>query len=471
MDVAGQRVVVMGLGRFGGGLGVTQYLARRGARVLVTDLSPAEKLADGLKAIEPLVREGRVETRLGEHREADFAGADWVVANPAVPRPWENPYLLAARGSGVPITTEIGLTIEAIGRRFGAKGRAGVPRTIGVTGSVGKSTTTALIAHILRHAGRRVLLGGNLGGSLLEEIERVEPGEEPWFVLELSSFMLHWLEQTVEPKWSPGIAVVTNIAPNHLDWHGDMDHYVASKQHLIRHQEAGSRAILGASVAEWAAATRAEVALTGEQAWRGKMTLPGRHNRVNAFQAVAAAAGVVPAVPLSVVSEAVGSFAGLPHRLELVLDRGGVRAFNDSKSTTPEATLTAVAAMADEQGDPATADLSRVHLIAGGYDKGSDLTPIAELAGRLGGLYTIGQTGPKLAEAARKAAGSRASVEECGTLEAAVGRIAERIAAGGGGAGGGVVLLSPGCASWGQFTHYEARGEAFKALARAAWGA
>jgi UDP-N-acetylmuramoylalanine--D-glutamate ligase len=460
MDVAGKRVVVMGLGRFGGGLGATKWLASRGARVLVTDLSPLEKLREPVQEIGGLVGSGVIELRLGEHRASDFTSADLVVANPAVPKPWANEFLLAARGAGVPITTEIGLTVRAMLAKFGNE------RTIGLTGTVGKSTTTALIAHILKHGGLTTLVGGNLGGSLLEELERVDPASKPWFVLELSSFMLHWLHEERAALaelggglggWSPRIGVVTNIASNHLDWHGPMDHYVSSKQHLIAFQGPGSHAILGASVESWASVTKGEVTLSRDEAWRGRMGLPGRHNRVNAFQAVAAAMCVRPALPLSKVSEAVAGFAGLPHRLERVLERDGRRAFNDSKSTTPEATLTAVAALAEESGE------GSVHLIAGGYDKGSNLSAIAELAGRLAGLYTIGKTGPAIAAAAR-ARGTREQVMECEMMDRAVERAWARMKA------GDVLLLSPGCASWDQFTNYEARGEAFRSAVLAKAG-
>jgi UDP-N-acetylmuramoylalanine--D-glutamate ligase len=490
MDLAGKRVVVMGLGRFGGGLGATRYLAGKGARVLVTDLSPEDKLREPLQEIAPLIASGAVSLRLGEHREADFTSADLVVANPAVPKPWDNPYLAAARAKGVAITTEIGLTLRALLARFGNE------RTIGITGTVGKSTTTALIAHILRHAPaadkgapRTVMVGGNLGGSLLEELDRTDPATKPWFVLELSSFMLHWLYEDravlgplaggsggaggvggagTAQGWSPRVAVVTNIAANHLDWHGPMDHYAGSKQHLIRFQGPECFAVLGSSVADWAGLTRAQVMLSDDQPWRGRMGLPGAHNRVNAFQAVAAAGCVRPAIPLSAVSDAVASFAGLPHRLERVTgltpdasdQAAGPLAFNDSKSTTPEATLTAVAALAEEGGP------GRVHLIAGGYDKGSDLSPIALLAtgsaslGPIAGLYTIGKTGPTIAARARDAGAREGVVLECGTVEAAVDAAWARMKP------GDALLLSPGCASWDQFTNYEARGDAFKAALR-----
>jgi UDP-N-acetylmuramoylalanine--D-glutamate ligase len=451
MTLRGQRALVMGLGRFGGGLGATRWLVGQGAKVLVTDLSPPEKLAGALAEIEPLVRSGAVELRLGEHREEDFRAVDLVVANPAVPTPWADRYLAAAKAAGVPVTTEIVLLIERLNARFGRE------RTIGITGTVGKSTTTALLAHVLRSAGLRVLVGGNLGGSLLEELETVDPGEKPWFVLELSSAMLHWIGTMA--AWSPHIAVVTNLAPNHVDWHGSVDHYAGSKQWLVRNQREGDWCVLSSSVAHWAALTKAQVTQTQDRAWNGKMAMPGRHNRVNAFQAVAAAACVRPALALSAISGAVASFAGLAHRLELVGERDGVRFFNDSKCTTPEACLTALEALAEDRQWPDR--FAHIHLIAGGYDKHVDLSGVGRLGAGLGGLYTIGATGPAIADSARSAGGHAVP---CGTLARAVEAAAGRLKP------GDVLLLSPACASWDQYPNFEARGDEFRRLVKERWG-
>lgn len=445
-SLAGKRVVVMGLGRFGGGVGVTRWLVRQQADVLVTDLDPPEKLAESLEAIRGMVDAGRVELRLGGHNVSDFTTADLVVANPAVPRPWENRFLRAAEAAGVRITSEIALTLARLPTRS---------RLIGVTGTAGKSTTAALIHHGLERLGQRALLAGNIGRSLLPELDTID--RESWIVLELSSFQLHWIGREL-PVWAPRVAVCTTIAPNHLDWHITMDHYVASKQILFRAQDKGDAAVLGPSVAHWPTSEGVERRLVPQGARLGPLLLPGRHNQLNAALAAEAIEALgLPGIDRAQIAQAMADFPGLPHRLQMVarlaLPGGEALAYNDSKSTTPEATLLAIDALAEEAGP------GRVHLIAGGYDKGSDLLPIATRARELAGLYTIGVTGPGLASAARQAGATR--VRECGRLDRAVEAARAALKP------GDALLLSPGCASWDQFDNYERRGERFVELVRA----
>jgi UDP-N-acetylmuramoylalanine--D-glutamate ligase len=385
----------------------------------VTDLAGGQALAGPLAELVDLIERGTVTLHLGGHETADFTGCDLVVANPAVPRPWENEHLNAARSAGVPITTEIRLLIERLDRR----------RVIGVTGTAGKSTTAAMIHHILRRTGRRAHLGGNIGGSLLQHLGEIRPGD--WVVLELSSAMLYWLGAGVGHEdaagFSPHVAVLTNIAPNHVDWHGCLEHYEQSKGNIFAFQQPGDRRIIGEECADPPAAI--------------PLNIPGRHNQRNAAMALAAVRQAVE-IPPGQAAGLLADFPGLPHRLRLVAEHGTMRFYDDSKATTPAATVLAVESF-EHRG--------RVHLIAGGYDKKIDLAPIAELAGGLAGLYTIGATGRALADAA---GGGHAAVY-CRTLDRAVALAIERMGP------DDILLLSPGCASWDQFDNYEQRGAAF----------
>ena len=331
----------------------------------------------------------------------------------------------------MPITTEIGLVVARLPDRR---------RVIGVTGSAGKSTTAAMTAHILRTCGRSAHLGGNIGGSLLGALTGIGP-DEP-VVVELSSAMLHWLGD-----WSPGVAVVTNITPNHIDWHGSLEHYTESKLRILCSQQAGDSAVLGPTLGETATAAQVRRVVVEPSAGIEGLAVPGSHNALNAAMACAAVAQLVPELQTEALHDAVRTFPGLPHRLRLLGEDEGVRYYDDSKSTTPEATLLALRAF-DDRGE-----LGRVHLIAGGYDKGSDLAPIAARAAEIAGLYCIGKTGPRLAEAA----GEHAT--ECHTLDRAMREIRSRARR------GDVVLLSPGCASWDQFENFQQRGQRFASLA------
>lgn len=466
-------VTVMGLGGFGGGIGAVRFLAEAGAKVIVTDLRSESELRSSLAQLDaswPLT------LRLGRHDESDFRNTDLVVISPAVPR--ESPYLAVARECGIPRTSEMNL--------FWERNRG---RVLAVTGSNGKSTTTALTHAILEatrqsnpkrqrgpadiSAPERCWLGGNVGISLLPEVRRIQPDE--WVVLELSSFQLEDLAP-LRPR--PEIAVVTNFSPNHLDRHGTVDSYRAAKQNLLRWQTADQFAVLNtqSEVAAWPTAatrlrfgpsdeqrfgvfgerlevlTRLPTDLGGEQRlplgrW---LRLPGAHNWQNAQAAVAAA--LAAGASVEAIEASVSHFRGLPHRLEFVTEVDGRRCFNDSKSTTPEATVLALQSF-DEP----------IVLLAGGYDKQIDLFAIASTAvSRCHAVALLGQTGPQLGrliEAAARAANAVGPTCRCfESLEPAVAWSLQVSAP------GDIVLLSPGCASYDWFQNYIERGEQFMKL-------
>lgn len=461
-DYSGKRITVMGLGRFGGGIGVTRWLVAQGADVLVTDQEPADELADSVAKIQDLISSGSVTLRLGEHNVSDFTTCDLVVANAAVLQPWDNRFLRAAEAASIPITTEIVLMLENLPAHLRA-------RTVAVTGSAGKSTTVSMIHHALdtvgQAHGRRAFLGGNIGGSLLGRAGEI--GERDWLVLELSSAQVYWIHRVLGKSggaWPPRIGVVMNIAQNHTDWHGSFEHYGASKRALIEALEPDGVALLGESVWDWKDRTRARAVRIEQERFELPLAVPGAHNRVNAAAALAAVRALAPELDAGEVRHAIAAFSGLTHRLQLVIEtklpeREGepVKFYNDSKSTTPESALKAIEAVADAPG----CSRSRIHLIAGGYDKGSDLTPIAQAAQELAGIYTIGATGPKIAAAA---GGEEGHAYECETLAAAFDRALGRMRP------GDVLLLSPGCASWGVYKNFEERGEEFMDLVRKAVG-
>lgn len=463
-----RRVTVMGLGLFGGGVGAARYFARLGTKVTVTDIAPAEKLVKSVAALKGL----NIEFALGGHRMEDFTETDLVLANQAV-RP-DNPYLAAALAAGVPVMTETALAL--------ALNRA---PWLGVTGSSGKSTTAALIAAMLERNDSQTLFGGNIGGDLLTRVED-RPQDAP-LVVELSSFQLAWMADELFSGdiLPPRVAVVTNISPNHLDWHRDMDDYVVAKRNLLRLQRPGDWAVLNAAdsvLRDWADASEARVIrcrpddaddadacfledgevilrLDGEEALRLSLCnfrLLGDHNRHNALLAVAAAYAMCG--DSRAVRSGLYAFPGLPNRLEIVAEIDGKLFVNDSKSTTPEAAITALSSL----------DRPKV-LIAGGYDKQSPFEALgAVIQEKAAGLILLGASAPRIREAVAAAATRRPvgmgalPVISTGDDFARATREAFRLTP-----KGGVVLLSPACASWGMFANYEERGRAFRDIAAA----
>ncbi|MFW6145717.1 MAG: UDP-N-acetylmuramoyl-L-alanine--D-glutamate ligase [Planctomycetota bacterium] len=429
VDLSNKRVLVMGLGRFGGGVGVTRWLVGQGARVTVTDLATAEELAESLARLDGL----DVTLRLGGHDDVDLDTCDLLVVNPAVPL--DAPLLQAARRRGVAMTTEINLFL----RRCPA-------RVVGITGSVGKSTTAAMAAALLA-AGCRSHLGGNIGRSLLAELADGAIGPDDVVVLELSSFQLDW---TPAAGLSPSVALVTNLVPNHLDRHGRFAAYAAAKKNIFRFQTAGDTLILpadDATLAPWADEAPGQVRWFGEDA-PFDLRVPGGHNQRNAQAAWAV--GHVFGIERADADAALAAFTGLPNRLALVTERDGVRYYDDSKATTPDGALVALNSF--EPG--------RIVAIVGGYDKKVPLDALADtLASRCKAVIATGEVGPLLAALVeQRRTGDAPEVVVAPLFDDAV--RAARAAAG----GGDVVLLSPACASYDQFPNYIARGERFARL-------
>jgi UDP-N-acetylmuramoylalanine--D-glutamate ligase len=430
MQIAGKRATVMGLGRFGGGVAAARWLAGQGARVTVTDLAGRSELAESLAALKgmPIDR-----FRLGGHDEDDFRQTDLVVVNPAV-RP-ANRFVEIARRAGARLTSELELFLE----------RCPAP-VVGVTGSNGKSTTAAMTAAILRAAGRRAWLGGNIGHSLLGHLAEIRPDD--WVVLEMSSFQLHWLGPNVS---GARIAVVTGCSPNHLDWHGDWPSYVAAKQRILTGQSSDGVAVLNAydaEVATWAGQVRGRQEPLPELDALPQLAVPGDHNRLNA--ACATAAAVAAGCDWPAVEEGLRGFRGLPMRLEWFAVIEGRRFYNDSTSTTPESTAAALEAIDDP-----------VWLLAGGRDKGCAMDRLTSAAAGLArGAAFFGECGETLrADVTRRKPGLPCTAVE--TLADALPWCWARSKP------GEAILLSPGCSSVDQFPNFRRRGEHFAELVRA----
>ena len=452
-----KQAIVMGLGRFGGGLGATRYLLNRGVRVLVTDRATEAELEGPVRALRDEFAGDKLRFVLGGHDEVSFENTDLLIVNPAVPEPWKNDFLRQAQECGLVVCTEIELLLD----RLHALGQN---RLIVVTGSAGKSTTCSMIAHLARRMKLNCLLGGNIGGSLLSQTDE-ELTEADVIVLELSSFMLHWIHQRLVP-FSPAVGVLTSLDENHVDWHGSLEHYIECKS-VIRDSQRyippiNESAISGSIRAQQHDSKNPPWWSTEQDDWSVQLRarilddirigLPGHHQKENAATAcVALSVLLSEEEKLSTLARSLAplieTFRGLDHRLRPLGVSSGILVVDDSKSTTPGATERAVEAFDDP---------SKIHLIAGGYDKGADLSTIISLSTRLGGLYGVGQTG--------EAISSGENGIECDTIENAVNEASKHVEK------GDVLLLSPGCASWDQFSDYQARGRAFKQAAECALG-
>ncbi|HUN82399.1 MAG TPA: UDP-N-acetylmuramoyl-L-alanine--D-glutamate ligase [Phycisphaerae bacterium] len=459
-DLTGKRVVVMGLGRFGGGIGVTRWLCGQGAEVVVTDLAQASDLESSVAKLSNLP----VTYRLGGHDESDLESCNLLVVSPAVDKR-KSDFFQSARRRGIPWTSEMNLFLER------CRGRI-----VGVTGSVGKSTTTAMIGAILEAASRnrhwkhgRVWLGGNIGKSLLDDLPRIT--ERDIVVLELSSFQL---EDAAEIRKSPHIAVLTNVKENHLDRHGTMADYAGAKGNIYRYQSASDWLVMphGNGIEQlpggWEARTQLVrfgidpekrlIDLTPPdkgQVYEGQLkvqlSVPGLHNLQNAAAAMAVA--WILRTDKAVAEKALGEFGGLAHRLEFICEIGGVKYYNDSKATTPEAAMTSLRAF----------DCGVVVLV-GGSDKGNSFIEFGRLLSqRARAVICMGDTRDRIYQdvVAARGTSNKPVAEKADSFEAAI-KAARRHAS-----AGDVVLLSPGCASYDWFTNYEERGDTFRELVTA----
>jgi UDP-N-acetylmuramoylalanine--D-glutamate ligase len=418
--------LVVGAGR--SGVAVARHLAGRGERVMVVDSKSAPELEDTLSQLLP-----GVEVRAGGYDESVLAGVDTVYASPGVP--WDAELLEQARVRGIAVSSEIGLFLRLC------------PGTVvGITGTNGKTTTTALAGSVLLAGGKPVMVGGNIGDTVLDRIGELTP--EHWIVLELSSFQL---ESVDEPRMHVG--VILNITPDHLDRHSTFERYVDLKARAIQFAGADDFAVLNGRddvVRGLASRTGAQVVWFDQHRPIPPMPLPGRHNLDNAL--AAAAVGRIAGLSDDAIDAAIRSFKGVEHRLELVGEWGGVRWYNDSKATNPDAARVALRAFPD----------TPLVLIAGGYGSGFELGPwVVDVLANVEAVVLIGASAGLLEGQLR----GHPQVLRASGLEEAV-EIASGLAR-----PGGVVLLSPAYKSFDMFKDFEDRGRRFKALVRGRFGA
>jgi UDP-N-acetylmuramoylalanine--D-glutamate ligase len=470
--------LIVGLAREGQAL--ARYLVEHGARVTVTDAKPAGALADSLAAVADLP----LRLALGGHPPALLNEVDILFVSPGVPL--EIPFLAEARRRGLPLSSETRLFTRLCPAPI-----------VGITGSSGKTTTTALTGAMLQAAGRRTWVGGNIGRPLISHVDEMEP--EDAVVMELSSFQLEffaaWPEKLANLQiceflfdpagWSPPLAAVLNVTPNHLDRHPSMEAYIAAKAHILNYQRPGDVAVLGRDnpitremgIKQQAASSKQHVLwfsveekveegafLRGDELvlWlgghesvvcrRGELKLLGEHNVANVLAAcvLAAAAGA----PLEALRQVATRFTGVEHRLELVRERNGVRWYNDSIATTPERTVAALKAFD-----------APILLLAGGRDKHLPWGEMANLTWQKAHhLILFGEAAKLIEDEMLKARPPTSNLQpptpihHAGTLERAV-HLAASLAR-----PGDVVLLAPGGTSFDAYRDFAERGVHFRQL-------
>ena len=447
IELAGKRVLVLGLARTG--IATAQFCAARGALVTAMDDRPAEQFGEAMAQLRPLGCTLLFGGAPGSDSTAVFSAQDLLVPSPGVPA--NHAALVAARAAGVPVWSEIELAWRFLRGRL-----------VGVTGSNGKTTTTSLIGHILKSAGRPAVVAGNIGTPLIACAD--ETSDKSITVAELSSFQLECID-----SFRPDVAVFLNLTPDHLDRHASFEDYARAKARIFENQTERDAAVINAddSAAAQRAPARPQIFwfsrekrvasgayVRGDQILfrqdgedisllrRADIALRGEHNLENVLAAASVAflAGAAP----EEIAAGVRTFPGVEHRLEFVAEISGVSFFNDSKATNVDATIKALESFS-----------GGLLVILGGKDKGGDYAPLIPLLReRARQVLLIGAAAEKIAAQLEGAV----PLERAGTLERAVALAFERARQ------GETVLLAPACASFDQFENYEHRGRVFKQL-------
>ena len=440
MELRDTTVLIVGFERTGEAL--CRFLLDRGARVRVSEKKTADAFGDKIRTW----MEQGVLFETGGHRPGSFLGADLIIPSPGVPPLAE---ILAAREKGVPVISEIELAYLFLRGKI-----------VGITGSNGKSTTTTLVHSILRDAGLKARLAGNIGTPLVSFVDKSR--DDHIYVTEISSFQLEYTE-----RFTPAVAAILNVSENHIDWHKTFDNYFGAKKKLVLRQGREGKAVLNRdNPLVWSLAGQAASEVYGfsrkrrlrrgafvEDGWvvihdgkperilpTSRIALPGTHNQENVL--AAALIGHLLGVPAPALRRSILSFHGLEHRLEDVLRVGGVRFVNDSKATTVDATLKALASF----GRP-------IVLILGGRGKGGDFSPLrGGVRKRVRSVVLVGEAADKI----ETALGGVVPIDRVSNYRDVVRKAFERAVR------GDIVLLAPACTSWDMFKNFEERGRTFK---------
>ena len=428
-SVKGKRITVMGLGLLGRGLGDTLFLIECGARVTVTDLKTSEQLAPSLAKLEGLP----VTIKVGGHDEQDFISADMILRNADVPQ--HSPFLKLAEEHGVPIEMDESLFCKFF---------SGL--VVGITGTRGKTTTTSLVYNILKSAGRRVHLAGNIMGMATLPLLKVV-GPQDVVTLELSSWQLQGFHRA---GISPQASVFTNIYPDHLNRYSGMDEYIEDKTAIYKYQKASDFCVFNKDnpvTSRLAGDARSKVSFfsMNDAPKNWDIKLPGDHNLENVAAAVITAR--LMGVRDSVIREAVETFQGVRYRLESLGIKKEVEFINDTTSTTPVSGIAALKAYRNRE----------ILLIAGGADKKLDLTDFAKVAAQMATRIALleGSATPALNEKLLEYGASSKIDGIFSDLKSAVLCLLSNSRP------GQVLLFSPACASFGMFNNEFHRGETF----------
>lgn len=451
----GKKVLIVGFGL--SGVSVAKYMCKQGARVTVTDQKQKSELTEFVNSCADL----KIEFELGKHNGKTFQTSDLIVVSPGVPlniKPLDE-----AREVNVPVTNEIELAAEHLD----------VP-VVAVTGTNGKTTTTALLGEIFKADGKEVFVGGNIGKPLLDYVN--EDRKADFIVAELSSFQIELID-----KFTPAVAVFTNIEEDHLDRYGDLQTYIQAKKRLLKHCDRNSYVVLnydnpnvarfkeenpgklywftkknpltiggtfaedfcGAYLDTKSKKIIAKIGGKEESYDLSTFRLFGEHNKENLMAAICAARSV--GVSPGAIQTVINSFKGVSHRLEFIRKKDGVFFFNDSKGTNVMSVQKSLAAFS----------ANPIILIAGGKDKGMDFTPLVDLVKRKCKiLILLGEAKEKI----NRSIGDYAETYLVGTFEEAVLLAYQKSRS------GDIILLSPGCSSYDMFRNYEERGDYFKKL-------